>query len=257
MKDRNRANAAKSTGPKTSRGKAVSAQNARRHGATSAPEPSAVSTWLSVILDRPHILPSDLMPMDEVGRTALNLAQAEARLAAAEQALAEFEAAAESPESGGTDLNDLAEHIHDALSEPWTTPRQRTSGIAILARIAKARLRDAAGQARRHRLLARYARSARSRAITRYRCLVKGPGNRSRRSRNERLKCQVPKRSQFFNLKPNADRRRLSKDAPRPNSRPANAPDEPRPTTGSLGPTHLPYPAPRHEMSRRKIARRD
>ena len=166
VNDRNRANAAKSTGPKTSRGKAVSAQNARRHGATSAPDPSNVSAWLSVILERPHILPSDLMPMDEVGRTALNLAQAEARLAAAEQALAEFEAG---EESDGDDLDSIAEHIRDALSEPWTTPRERKSGIAILARIAKTRLRDAAGQARRHRLLARYARearSARSRAIS-------------------------------------------------------------------------------------------
>lgn len=166
--ERNRANAAKSTGPKTSRGKAISSQNARRHGAISAPDASNVSAWLSVILDRPHILPSDLMPMDEVGRNALNLAQAEARLAAAEQALAEFEAGLESPDSCGNDLANIAEHILDALSEPSTTPGQRKSGIAILGRIAKARLRDAAGQARRHRLLARYARearSARSRAI--------------------------------------------------------------------------------------------
>lgn len=163
--DRNRANAAKSTGPKTSRGKAASSQNARRHGATSAPDASSVLTWLSVILDRPHILPSDLMPMEEVGRIALNLAQAEARLANAEKALAEFEAG---EQSGGDDLNNIAGHILDALSEPSTTPQQHNSGIAILARIAKARLRDAAGQTRRHRLLVRYARearSARSRAI--------------------------------------------------------------------------------------------
>lgn len=166
--DRNRANAAKSTGPKTSRGKAASSQNARRHGATSAPDASSVSAWLSVILDRPHILPSDLMPMDDVGRIALNLAQAEARLAAAERALAEFEAGLESSDSDGNDLDNITGHILEALSEPSTTPRQRRSGIAILGRIAKARLRDAAGQTRRHRLLVRYARearSARSRAI--------------------------------------------------------------------------------------------
>lgn len=166
--NRNRANATKSTGPKTSRGKAASSQNARRHGATSAPDPSSVSAWLSVILDRPHILPSDLMPMDDVGRIALNLAQAEARLAAAEQALAEFEGGIESPDSDGNDLDNIAGHILDALSEPSTTPGERKSGIAILRRIAKARLRDAAGQTRRHRLLVRYsreARSARSRAI--------------------------------------------------------------------------------------------
>lgn len=160
--DRNRANASKSTGPKTSRGKAVSSQNARRHGATSAPDASSVSAWLSVILDRPHIRPSDLMPMDDMGRIALNLAQAEARLAAAEQALAEFEAGIDSPDSGGDDLDNIAEHILEALSERSTTPGQRKSGIAILGRIAKARLRDVAGQTRRHRLLVRYAREARS-----------------------------------------------------------------------------------------------
>ena len=36
---RNRANAQTSTGPKTARGKAAVAGNARRHGATARPDP--------------------------------------------------------------------------------------------------------------------------------------------------------------------------------------------------------------------------
>jgi hypothetical protein len=168
LADRNRANAAKSTGPKTPRGKALSAQNARRHGATSAPDPGRVASWLAIILARPRILPRDLTPADEAGRTALALAQAEARLAAAEQALAACEAEDEAPRGDLADLEAMAEHIRDALVEPETTPRQRKSGAALLLRVARDRVAQAEAQARRHRLLARYARearAARSRAI--------------------------------------------------------------------------------------------
>ena len=86
---RNRANAAFSTGPKTEGGKAKSAQNARRHGATAAPEPSSVATWLAIILGRPAISPEDIIANDDFGYRALELAIAEVRLASAEAALAE------------------------------------------------------------------------------------------------------------------------------------------------------------------------
>ncbi|MBF9045530.1 hypothetical protein LSUCC0031_00200 [Rhodobacterales bacterium LSUCC0031] len=165
---RNRANAAKSTGPKTRRGKAKSAQNARRHGATGAPPPKAVAAWLSVILDRPQMTPRNLVPADEAGRTTLALAHAEARLAAADDALAACEAEDEAPRDDLAELEAMAEHIRDALIEPETTPSQRRSGAALLLRVAKARVAQAEAQARRHRLLTRYARearAARSRAI--------------------------------------------------------------------------------------------
>ena len=59
---RNRANAQKSTGPKTAEGKAIVAGNARQHGATARPDPGSVAAWLAIILDRPEITPGDLLP---------------------------------------------------------------------------------------------------------------------------------------------------------------------------------------------------
>lgn len=166
--DRNRANAAKSTGPKTRAGKAASSKNARRHGATGAPDPNCVASWLSVILGRQQIALRDLMPADAAGDLALTLALAEARLATAEDTLAEFEAELETPCSELADIAFMAEHIADALTEPSTTPEERKSGADILARVARMSEGHANGEGRRHRLLARYAkeaRSARSRAI--------------------------------------------------------------------------------------------
>ncbi|QIQ87525.1 hypothetical protein [Erythrobacter sp.] len=88
---RNRANAKKSTGPRTARGKARVAGNARKHGATAQPDPQRVASWLAIILDRPEISGQDFTPADDRGYRALALAQAEARLNAAEQALRDLE----------------------------------------------------------------------------------------------------------------------------------------------------------------------
>jgi hypothetical protein len=88
---RNHANAQKSTGPRTSKGKAKVSRNARKHGATAQPDPESIATWLAIILDRPEIIAQDLMPADDLGYRALALAQAEARLVAAENGLRELE----------------------------------------------------------------------------------------------------------------------------------------------------------------------
>ena len=41
------------TGPRTSAGKAISSQNARRHGLTTGPDVGSVRQWFRIILDRP------------------------------------------------------------------------------------------------------------------------------------------------------------------------------------------------------------
>ena len=66
---RNRANAQKSTGPKTPLGKATVAGNALRHGATARPDPKSVAAWLEIILDRPTLglLGSTALALREAG----------------------------------------------------------------------------------------------------------------------------------------------------------------------------------------------
>ena len=71
---RNKVNAQRSTGPKSERGKAVVAQNARRHGVTSKPDPTTVAAWLRIILDKRDLVPGDLMRDDRRTTWALALA---------------------------------------------------------------------------------------------------------------------------------------------------------------------------------------
>ena len=89
---RNRANAGKSTGPKTPAGKATAAGNARKHGAAGKPQPARVGLWLRIILGRPDLTLGDFIPCDERSFRALALAEAEARLETCQRALSDFEA---------------------------------------------------------------------------------------------------------------------------------------------------------------------
>ena len=73
---RNRANATKSTGPRTQAGKAAVSGNARRHGATARPDPARVGLWLRIILAQPDLTLTDFIPCDERRFRALALAEA-------------------------------------------------------------------------------------------------------------------------------------------------------------------------------------
>ena len=149
---RNRQNAQRSTGPKTPSGKATSARNARRHGATSAPAPRAVSAWLAVILDRPNVTMAALDPSDERGIRALALAKAEVRLASAQVALAEFD------EQRIHQFN-IEEILRAAADETQCPVRRRNQADEMLQQIMAAEI---AARSQRP-LLARYLREAQSR----------------------------------------------------------------------------------------------
>lgn len=149
---RNRQNAQHSTGPKTQSGKAASARNARRHGATSAPAPRAVSAWLAVILDRPNVTMATLEPSDERGHRALALAKAEVRLASAQLALAEFD------EERRRQFN-IEEILYAAADETQCPVRRRNQAAESLKLIMAAEI---AARSKRP-LLVRYLREAQSR----------------------------------------------------------------------------------------------
>ena len=71
--------ARRATGPVTAAGKAISAQNARRHGLSAEPAADLIRAWFNVILDNPgdtYEEPNADTPRREV---ALRLAIAEAR----------------------------------------------------------------------------------------------------------------------------------------------------------------------------------
>lgn len=88
---RNKANAKKSTGPKTAAGKARVSGNAWRHGATARTDLGSVATWARIILDRPELTLADLLKDSVRMAAALALAEAEVQLVSAQATLDEFE----------------------------------------------------------------------------------------------------------------------------------------------------------------------
>ena len=73
----NKANAQKSTGPVSAKGKAAASQNAKTHGLTSPPDWRRVISWFRIIMADPTVVP-DPLSTDAVARAAHVLAEAEA-----------------------------------------------------------------------------------------------------------------------------------------------------------------------------------
>jgi hypothetical protein len=84
----NRANALRSTGPKSVGGKRRVSRNARRHGLTTAPNAEVVARWVDEILDDPKL--EDVALSREEMALVTSLAEAEARLDRARHAEARF-----------------------------------------------------------------------------------------------------------------------------------------------------------------------
>jgi len=173
---RNRANAAKSTGPKTAQGKAVVAGNARRHGATALPDPAAVATWLRIILDDPDITAGAFVPTEERGYRALMLAQAEVQLVTATNALRAHEAGMPLILRLGKQLT--GRDIMEGLASGELPRRDRSRSQAQVYRDILVRRAELRSAERQQRLFKRYwgeARAQRPKAFLAW-LLVSGGG---------------------------------------------------------------------------------
>jgi len=159
---RNRANAAKSTGPRSVAGKAAVVQNARRHGATARPDPERVATWARIILDTPDLAANHLFAGTTRMRNAMALAGAEVRLAEATRALQDFEADTTLPRDGNEALDAQIMEIDAMLTELPALGYDAHSSVSLMLRLHKGLLSRIRLDDRRHRLLKRYWREARA-----------------------------------------------------------------------------------------------
>ena len=162
MSARNRANAQKSTGPRTAAGKATSAQNARSHGATAKPDPASIAPWLRVILDDPDLRPADLFTEDDHTLRALALAEAEVKVSAALTSLDRFERGDDPPSEVTREFQEFVESITGELVEEVMTKRRYRAGLSLLKRLENEISNETVLEGKRHRLLMRYLREARS-----------------------------------------------------------------------------------------------
>ena len=159
---RNRANAQKSTGPRTAAGKATSAQNARSHGATAKPDPASIAPWLRVILNDPDLRPADLFAEDDHTLRALALAEAEVKVSAALTSLDRFERGEDPPSEVTREFQEFVESITGELVEEAMTKRRYRAGLSLLKRLENEISNETVLEGKRHRLLMRYLREARS-----------------------------------------------------------------------------------------------
>ena len=155
-----------STGPRTSAGKAISSQNARRHGLTAGPDVGSVRQWFRIMLNRPDakLRVDDVLTLAEI--LALSLARAEVQLKCTHLALAAFEA------QDDLLLRELSELETKQILYAKTMAHAETSklfcqAIKLIARVDKRRIDELQiFITRKRRLLRRYHSEAKSKRRT-------------------------------------------------------------------------------------------
>ena len=171
IQSRNAANAQQSTGPKSAEGKAISSQNACRHGATGQLPREQVSQWLAIILDQPDIEVTSFVPISEVDHAALQLASAEARLAQCQNAFADFLEHFATEDAETLDINALYNLITHELESNGLSRDILSLVVRFTDHLEDIKPNVALIKRTQHRLMKRYLREAqtgRSRALRRW-----------------------------------------------------------------------------------------
>ena len=155
-----------STGPRTSAGKAISSQNARRHGLTAGPDVGSVRHWFRIILNRPDakLRVDDVLTLAEI--LALSLARAEVQLKRTHLALAVFEA---QNDPMLRELSDLKKKqiLYAKIMAHAETPKLFWQAVKLIARVDKRRMDELQIFInRKRRLLRRYHSEAKSKRRT-------------------------------------------------------------------------------------------
>ena len=175
----------RATGPTTAEGKAVSSQNALRHGLTAEPSAGSVAVWFNIIFDSPTGGFEEPSSSDPLREATLRLALAEVRYHRALHALCAYAAA---PTSAQQAANKVHTEMRTALDHREAVSGGAPPDLATLDYIDKMleQLEPLAAEAERdRRLQERYlgeARSERRKALRAW-CELQTHANQN--SRNE------------------------------------------------------------------------